>query len=62
MSSVINKNPDTNELEVCTYAHLIHSCTQDWYSILSIIENLLQVLHKSNVKICKVYLRYWVLP
>ena len=57
VNSVITKNPETNDLEVCTYAHLIDSCTQDWYSILSIIENLLQVLHKSNVKTSKVYLR-----
>ena len=57
VSSVITKNLQTNELEVCTYAHLIDSCTQDRYSVLSIIQNLLQVLHKSNVKISKVYLR-----
>jgi hypothetical protein len=33
------------------------SCTQDWFSVLSLLENLLQVLHQNNVKISKVYLR-----
>ena len=56
VSSVITKKLETNKLEVCTYAHLIDSCTQDWYSVLSAIENLLQVLYKSNVKISKVCL------
>ena len=57
MSSVITRDLETNRLEVCTYAHLMDSCTQDWFSVLSLLENLLQVLHQNNVKISKVYLR-----
>ena len=57
VSSVITRDLETSQLEVCTYAHLMDSCTQDWFSILSLLENLLQVLHQSNVKISKVYLR-----
>jgi hypothetical protein len=51
VSSVITRDLETSQLEVCTYAHLMDSCTQDWFSILSLLENLLQVLHQSNVKI-----------
>ena len=57
VSSVITRDLETNRLEVCTYAHLMDSCTQDWFSVLSLLENLLQVLHQNNVKISKVYLR-----
>ena len=57
VSSVITRNLETSQLEVCTYVHLMDSCTQDWYSVLSLLENLLQVLHQSNVKLSKVYLR-----
>lgn len=57
VTSVITRHPETSQLEVCTYSHLIHSCTQDLYSVLSLLENLLQVLHQSNINISKLYLR-----
>ena len=45
------------KLEVTSYAHLFNSCTQDWFSVLSIIENLMSVIKKSNLGITKAYLR-----
>ena len=45
------------KLEVTSYAHLFNSCTQNWFSVLSIIENLMPVIKKSNLGITKAYLR-----
>ena len=45
------------KLEVTSYAHLFNSCTQDWFSVLSIIENVMPVIKKSNLGITKAYLR-----
>ena len=47
VSSVITRHLETSQLEMSTYAHLMDSCTQDWFSVLSLLENLLQVLHQS---------------
>ena len=44
------------KLEVTSYAHLFNSCTQDWFSVLLIIENLMSVIKKSNLGITKAYL------
>ena len=52
---VISSKED--KLEVTSYAHLFNSCTQDWFSVLSIIENLLSIIKKSNLGITKAYLR-----
>ena len=35
--SVIFKDENSKELEVQSYAHLFDSCTQDWYSVASIL-------------------------
>ena len=52
---VISRKED--KLEVTSYAHLFNSCTQDWFSVLSIIENLMSIFKKSNLGITKAYLR-----
>ena len=57
VSSVIIRHPETSQLEVCTYAHLMDSCTQDLCFVLSLLECLLQVLHQSNINIFMLYLR-----
>ena len=57
MSSVITRHPETSQVEVCTYAHLMPSCTQDLYSVLSLLKYLLQVQHHSNINIFMLYLR-----
>jgi hypothetical protein len=57
ISSVISRNEKSGELQVTSYAHLFDKCTQDWYAVSSIIENLLQYLKNKNPKLCKAYLR-----
>jgi uncharacterized protein YkvS len=57
VSSVVTKNAETAEIEVSTYAHLIDSCTQDWYAVASILENLLKNVRKRYPVITNVYLR-----
>ncbi|CAH3166930.1 unnamed protein product [Porites lobata] len=52
---VISRKED--KLEVTSHAHLFNSCTQDWFSVLSIIENLMSIIKKSNQGITKAYLR-----
>jgi hypothetical protein len=57
VSSVVTKSPFTDGLEVVSYVHLINSCRQDWYSVLSIIEHLLLLIKKRNTSITKAYIR-----
>ena len=52
---VISRKED--KLEVTSYVHLFNSCTQDWFSVLSIIANLMSIIKKSNLGITKAYLR-----
>lgn len=40
VSSVISKDSSTDTVVVTTYAHLFDSCTQDWFAVAPIIENL----------------------
>ena len=46
ISSVISKDQETQKAKVLSYAHLLDSCCQDWYAVVSILENLFQ-----NIKI-----------
>lgn len=55
ISSVITKHADT--LKITSYAHLFNSCSQDWFAVLSILENLLSVIKSSNPGITKAYFR-----
>lgn len=57
VSSVVSRDGQSGQLKVANYAHLFDRCTQDWYAVASIIENLLNFLKKRNPEICKVYLR-----
>ena len=41
ISSVISRDSSTGELQVTSYAHLFDQCTQDWFAVASIIEDLL---------------------
>ena len=43
---VISRKED--KLEVTSYAHLFNSCTQDWFSLLSTIENLMSLIKKKQ--------------
>ena len=57
ISSVVFKDPNSEEVEVQSYAHLFDSCTQDWCAVASILEDLLVKLKSRNPLICQVYLR-----
>ena len=57
MSSVVEQNQETGDLEVCSYAHLIDSCSQDWFSVLSVLEDVLRVIRERHVNVVKVHLR-----
>ena len=39
------------------YNHLFNNCSQDWFSVLSILENLLITVRSSNSKVKKAYLK-----
>ena len=41
ISSIIFKDQNSKEVEVQSYAHLFDACTQDWYAVASILEDLL---------------------
>ena len=57
ISSVIFKDEDSREVEVQSYAHLFDCCTQDWYAVASILEDLLVKFKSSHPSISQVYLR-----
>ena len=38
---MISRDRSTGELQVTSYAHLFDQCTQDWFAVASIIEDLL---------------------
>ena len=55
ISSVIFK--DGQILKVTSYAHLFNNCRQDWYAVLSVLEDLLSVVKARNSVISKAYIR-----
>ena len=55
ISSVIYKGCAGN-IQVFSYTHIFDTCTQDWYAVTSIIENLLQTI-KEDLQVTKVFLR-----
>ncbi|CAB4014644.1 hypothetical protein AC249_AIPGENE19513, partial [Paramuricea clavata] len=57
ISSVVFRDEESGKLRVTSYAHLFNKCTQDWYAVASIIENLFQYLKNQNPLLCKAYLR-----
>ena len=54
--TVVSLN-NTEKLELTSHAHLCDSCTQDWFAVLSIIENLLSNVKAKYPSITKAYLR-----
>lgn len=56
ISSVISRS-QSDTTEVISYAHLFDQCTQDWYAVTSIIEDLLTQLKTKNPLLQRVYLR-----
>ena len=57
VSSVVSKGTSTDTVVVTTYAHLFDSCTQDWFAVASIIENLLSAVKCKFPLVNKAYLR-----
>ena len=55
VSSVIMRREES--LEVTCYVHLVNSCRQDCFAVLSILENLLSTIKQGNPEVTKVYLR-----
>jgi hypothetical protein len=55
ISSVVLK--EGKESHVSSYAHLLNSCKQDWFAVLSILENLFSTIKSSHPHITKAYLR-----
>ncbi|PFX16920.1 hypothetical protein AWC38_SpisGene18796 [Stylophora pistillata] len=56
ISSVVSRS-QSNTMEVISYAHLFDKCTQDWYVVTSILEDLLKQLKVKNPLLQKVHLR-----
>ena len=57
VSSVVSRNTESSALEVSSYSHLFDQCTQDWYAVTSIVENLLSNLKIEHPNLQRVYLR-----
>ena len=57
VSSVVSRDELTKKFQVTTYAHLFDQCTQDWYSVASIIEHLLTHLKAKHPSLESVYFR-----
>ncbi|KAK3753674.1 hypothetical protein QZH41_003321 [Actinostola sp. cb2023] len=56
VSSVLSKNSN-GQVEVSYYAHLVNSCSQDWFAVTSIVEQLLTMIHSEKPHISTVVLR-----
>lgn len=57
ISTIVLKPEKSKDVEVTTYAHLFDKCTQDWYAVVSIIEDLLGWLKSYIPSVSQVYLR-----
>ena len=55
VSSVVVRQEES--LEVTLYVHLLNSCKKDWFSVLSVLENLFVTIKLRNSGIKKVFLR-----
>lgn len=56
VSSVLSKNSE-GSIEVSYFAHLFNSCSQDWYSVTSIVEQLLTTIRRVKPHVTTVCLR-----
>ena len=57
VTSAITKDASTNEVVVKSFIHLFDNCSQDWFSVLSIIEDTLKTMKSDNPQLDKIYLR-----
>ena len=56
LTSVVTKDM-SGATEALSYAHLFDQCTQDWFSVASILEDLLTKLKARNPLIQRAYLK-----
>ena len=56
LTSVVTKDM-SGATEALSYAHLFNQCTQDWFSVASILEDLLTKLKARNPLIQRAYLK-----
>ncbi len=57
ISSVVFRDNTTSKIKVMSFAHLFNSCTQDWYAVTSVLEDLLYNIRKQIPNISVAYLR-----
>ena len=58
VSSVISKGSSSDTVVgLHNYAHLFNSCTQDWFAVASVIENLLLTIKSNFPRVNKANLR-----
>lgn len=58
VSSVVTKDSMSSKtVSVSTYAHLLDSCSQDWYAVLSVFEDLLLNIRQNLPSVKTVFLR-----
>ena len=57
VSSVVTRDSKTEKIIVLSYAHLLDSCSQDWYAVASILENLLENVKVHFPEVKTVFLR-----
>ena len=55
MSSVVVGQEES--LEVTCYVHVLDSCKQDWFSVLSVLENLFVTVKLQNQRVNRAFLR-----
>ena len=57
ITSAVTRNSATQELDVKSYVHLFDASKQDWFAVISILEDLLKHIKTENPLICTVFLR-----
>ena len=55
--SIKRASEDEDRVEVDTFVHIFDSCTQDWFSVASIVEHVLSVIRMEDPSITKFFLR-----
>ena len=55
--SIKRASEDEGRVEVDKFVHIFDSCTQDWFSVASIVEHVLSVIRMEDPSITKFFLR-----
>ena len=57
VSSVVTKDTMKNNIAVTSYVHLFDACTQDWFSVCYIAEDLLRKIKSTSPTVSKLFIR-----